>query len=134
MAGNIVSMLRKRLLVTISFSFSIRYLYRTGMLQQLRNFADVVVAITWNEEELIRELKADGFEVHLVPESKKGVVYETARKRIDYWFTFFRLNNSKRVQRSQWQWQGLKISSHQHTIKAGREAGDNSFLCPTKTR
>ena len=98
MAGNIVSMLRKRLLVTISFSFSIRYLYRTGMLQQLRNFADVVVAITWNEEELIRELKADGFEVHLVPESKKGVVYETARKRIDYWFTFFRLNNSKRVQ------------------------------------
>ena len=91
-------MLKKRLLVTISFSFSIRYLYRTGMLHQLRNFADVVIAITWNEENLIRELKADGFEVHLVPESKKGVIYETARKRINYWFTFFRLKNSLRVQ------------------------------------
>lgn len=98
MAGNIVSMFRKRLLVTISISFSIRYLYRTGMLHQLQNFADVVIAITWNEEALINELRADGFEVHLVPESKKGVVYETARKRIDYWFTFFRLKNSRRVQ------------------------------------
>lgn len=98
MAGNIVSMLRKRLLVTISFSFSIRYLYRTGMLHQLRNFADVIVAITWNEEDLINELREDGFEVHLVPESKKGVLYETARKRIDYWFNFFRLKNSRRTQ------------------------------------
>lgn len=98
MAGNIISMLRKRLLVTISFSFSIRYLYRTGMLHQLQNFADVVIAITWNEEDLINELRADGFEVHLVPESKKGVVYETARKRIDYWFKFFRLKNSLRAQ------------------------------------
>lgn len=91
-------MAKQRLLVTISFSFSIRYLYRTGMLHQLRNFADVVIAITWNEEALIKELKADGFEVHLVPESKKGVLYETARKRIDYWFDFFRLKNSRRKQ------------------------------------
>ncbi|MCY7421112.1 MAG: CDP-glycerol glycerophosphotransferase family protein [Chitinophagaceae bacterium] len=91
-------MLRKRLLVTISFSFSIRYLYRTGLLHQLQNFADVVIAITWNEEELINELRTDGFEVHLIPESKKGIVYESARKRIDFWFTFFRLNNSKRAQ------------------------------------
>jgi hypothetical protein len=89
---------KKRLLVTISFSFSIRYLYRTGMLNKLRDFADVVIAITWNEEQFISELKAEGFEVHVVPVSAKGVAYETARKRINFWFDFFRLKNSRRIQ------------------------------------
>lgn len=64
-------MTKKRLLVTISISFSIRYLYQTGMLHKLREFADVVIAITWNEESLIKQLVTDGFEVHVVPESGK---------------------------------------------------------------
>lgn len=67
-------------------------------MHKLREFADVVIAITWNEESLIMQLKADGFEVHVVPESRKGVEYETARKKINYWFTFFRLKNSRRTQ------------------------------------
>ena len=91
---------KKRLLVTISFSFSIRYLYRTGMLNRINEFAQPVIAITWNEPELIAEMKADGFEVHLVAESKKDEHYSNVRTKIDYWFDAFALQNeAKEVQK-----------------------------------
>ena len=84
---------KQRLLVTISFSFSIRYLYRTGLLQQLQKFSDVVIAITWNEKELIQELTNDGFEVHLVPGPKMQPAYNSIRKKIEYWFNAFQLQS-----------------------------------------
>ena len=84
---------QKRLLVIISFSFSIRFLYRTGMLHQLRQFVTPVIVITWNEEELINELRNDGFEVHLVPESRKGISYSNTRTKIDYWFKQYALKS-----------------------------------------
>ena len=87
---------KQRLLVTISFSFSIRYLYRTGLLQQLQKFSDVVIAITWNEKELIQELTNDGFEVHLVPEPKMQPAYNSIRKKIEYWFNAFQLQSPTR--------------------------------------
>lgn len=77
---------KKRILVTISFSFSIRYLYRSGLLHKMRDFAVPVVAITWNQEDLINELKSDGFEVHLIPESRWEKEYDALRSSIDKWF------------------------------------------------
>lgn len=88
-----------RLLVVISFSFSIRFLYRTGMLHQLREFVTPVIVITWNEKSLIDELKSDGFEVHLVQESRKGKEYINVRTKIDYWFRQYALKSkSKNIQ------------------------------------
>ena len=90
---------KKRLLVTISFSFSIRYLYRTKLLHQLREFAEPVIAITWNEAELIKEMRDEGFEVHIIPESVKDSLYSNVRKKIDYWHNAFALkSDSKKVQ------------------------------------
>ncbi len=86
-------MAKQRLLVTLSISFSIRYLYRTGLLQQLKSFADVVIAITWQEADLIAELKNDGFEVYLAPQSQRSPAYTNARKKIEYWFNAFRLKS-----------------------------------------
>ena len=91
---------KKRLLVTISFSFSIRYLYRTGMLHKLRDFVEPVIAITWNEEDLIKELRMEGFEVHVIPISAKDRMYADVRTKIDYWFDAFALKyTAKKVQR-----------------------------------
>lgn len=91
---------KKRLLITISFSFSIRYLYRTGMLHKLSELVEPVIAITWNEPELIAEMKADGFEVHVVPTSSKDSMYASIRSKIDFWFDAFALKTeSKKVQR-----------------------------------
>src|SRR5438105_4758065 len=91
--------MKQRLLVTISFSFSIRYIYRTGLLHKLREFVTPVMALTWNEEALMKELMEDGFEVHVIPESKKDILYSNIRKKIDYWFDGFVLkSDSKKVQ------------------------------------
>ncbi len=89
-------MVKQRLLVVISFSFSIRYLYRTGLLCRLKNFAEVIIAITWNEKNLIEELRSNGFEVYIIPASEKKTEYDSVRKKIDYWFNLFRLNSSTR--------------------------------------
>ncbi len=90
---------KKRILVIISFSFSIRYIYRTGFLRKLRTFANPVIGITWNQEDLIKELLAEGFEVHIIPESIKSSNYNNVRKKIDFWFNHFRLKTpSKKIQ------------------------------------
>jgi hypothetical protein len=88
-----MSITKKRLLVTISFSFSIRYIVRTGLLQKLKPFSDPVVVLTWNETELIKELTEQGFEVHILPEFKRGYAYAGIRKKIDYWFVHFKLKS-----------------------------------------
>lgn len=84
---------RKRLLITISFSFSIRYIVRTGLLNKLKQFSDPVVVLTWNEPELIKELTTQGFEVHILPELSRGSAYASIRKKIDYWFVHFKLKS-----------------------------------------
>ena len=90
---------KKRVLVTISYSFSIRYVYRSGLLKKLGEFCHPVVGITWNQEDLVEELKNDGFEVYLVPESYRDKTYLSVRRKIDIWFKYFRLKSpSKKIQ------------------------------------
>lgn len=86
-------MSKKRILITISFSFSIRYIVRTGLLAKIREFAEPVVAITWNQEDLIKELKDEGYEVHIIPESERQREYATIRHKLDYWFKNFKLKS-----------------------------------------
>ena len=92
-------MKRQRVLVTISISFSIRYLIRTGLLKKMKDFCEPVVALAWNQEDLISELRQEGFEVHIIPEPKKAVAYSNTRRKIDIWFDHFCLNSvSKKIQ------------------------------------
>lgn len=90
-------MKKKRLLVTISFSFSIRYLIRTKLIEKLRTFCDPVIAIYWNEEDLITELRANGFEVVLIPPAETSIRYNDCRKKINYWFNYHNLRNNSRL-------------------------------------
>ena len=85
--------MKKRIAVTISFSFSIRYIVRTGLLEKMKTFCEPVVCIFWNQEDLIKELLHKGFEVHVIPESGKGAQYITVRYKLDYWFRYFRLKS-----------------------------------------
>jgi hypothetical protein len=85
--------LKKRVLVTISFSFSIRYLFRSQLIHKMKLFCEPVIAITWPQQDLINDLKEQGFEVHLAPESERGFIYSDVRKKIDYWFRYFKLKS-----------------------------------------
>lgn len=84
---------KKRLLVIISYSFSIRYIIRTGLLQHLKEFCVPVIVITWPETTLMNELKHAGFEVYVVPENRRGVAYSNVRRKVDIWFNHFRLKS-----------------------------------------
>jgi len=92
-------MYRPRVLVTISISFAIRYLVRTGLLKKLKEFCEPVIAIAWDQEDLIEELRRDGFEVHIIPEHKREVIYNDVRRKTDIWFNYFCLKSpSKKIQ------------------------------------
>ena len=84
---------KKRIAITISFSFSIRYIIRTGLLEQIKTFAEPVICIFWNQEDLIKELQDKGFEVHLIAESVKSNEYANLRYKLDYWFRYFELKS-----------------------------------------
>ena len=88
--------MKKRVLVTISFSFSIRYLIRTGLIKQMQSFVVPVIGITWNQEDLIEELKSEGIEVHILPTSIRGEKYTNIRVKLDYWFKYFKLKSPTR--------------------------------------
>ena len=91
---------KKRLLVVISFSFSIRYIVRTGLLKSLKSYCEPVVALSWNEPDLIEELMKDGFEVVIIPATKTGSEYKDIRKRLDIWFRYFQVKSaSNRIER-----------------------------------
>lgn len=86
-------MKKKRVLVTISFSFSIRYLVRSKLIHKMKEFCEPVIVITWNQADLVEELRKEGFEVHVVPESNRGIHYGDIRKKLDYWFRYFKLKS-----------------------------------------
>ncbi|MBS1579230.1 MAG: CDP-glycerol glycerophosphotransferase family protein [Bacteroidetes bacterium] len=85
--------MKKRVAVTISFSFSIRYLVRTGMIDAMREFCEPVICIFWQQPDLIEELNNKGFEVHVIPESKRGLLYTDTRLKLDYWFRLYKLKS-----------------------------------------
>lgn len=84
-------MQKKRILITISFSFSIRYIVRTGLLQCIQEFAEPVIVLTWNEADLIKELKEKNIEVHVLEEPERDQEYVDIRRKIDFWFDHFKL-------------------------------------------
>lgn len=88
-----IPMKKKRIFITITFSFSIRYLIRTGMIHQLREFVEPVIGIFWDQPDLIEELRSEGFEVHIVPESQREAIYSNHRVKLDFWFKFHRLKS-----------------------------------------
>lgn len=85
--------MKKRVAVTISFSFSIRYIVRTGLLEKMKSFCEPVVCIFWNQEDLVKDLQDKGFEVYVIHESVKGAQYANVRYKLDYWFRYFRLKS-----------------------------------------
>jgi len=91
---------KHRLLITVSINFSVRYLFRTGLAEQVQKFAQPVFVFTWDEPTLLNELKERGFECHVMPECSYDAAYLNVRKLIDLWFERRRLKSpGKGIQR-----------------------------------
>ncbi len=90
---------KKRILLVISFSFSIRYIIRSGLLDSIQQFATPVIILTWRQADLINELKAANIEVHVAEPESISPAYENVRRKINYWFQYFKLSyGSKKIQ------------------------------------
>ncbi|HVX50201.1 MAG TPA: hypothetical protein VHB48_08580, partial [Chitinophagaceae bacterium] len=83
--------MKKRVLVPIVGQGSIIHIIRTGMLLQLRDFCQPVVALLWQQPDLASELEALGFEVYIIPPYSVSGQYKLVRSQINYWYQCFLL-------------------------------------------
>jgi hypothetical protein len=91
---------KPKLLIPVSINFSVRYLFRTGLAEQIQEFAHPIFFFTWNEPVLLDELKERGFECLVVPECNYDAEYLKVRMLIDLWFDSKRLKSpGKGIQR-----------------------------------
>ncbi|HPM30071.1 MAG TPA: CDP-glycerol glycerophosphotransferase family protein [Chryseolinea sp.] len=92
--------IKQRILIPVSINFAVRYLFRTGLAEQIQKFAQPVFVFTWDEPTLLNELKERGFECHVMPECSYDSEYLNVRKLIDLWFDRRRLKSpGKGIQR-----------------------------------
>ena len=78
-------MSKPRLLVPMSLQFSVRYLLRSGLLTQIRDFAQPVILLGWEDETLEKELRQNGCEVHSLIKAQWGAQYEQTRVTMNLW-------------------------------------------------
>ena len=78
-------MSKPRLLIPISLQFSVRYLLRTGLLARIREMAQPVILLAWDDDALKRELEVEGCEVHPLAKAEWGLPYTRARMLVNLW-------------------------------------------------
>ncbi|MEZ5323252.1 MAG: CDP-glycerol glycerophosphotransferase family protein [Microthrixaceae bacterium] len=59
---------RPRVLIPITIHFAVRYVVRTGLLDRIREVCEPVLALTWDDPDLVTDLSADGTEVLRLPD------------------------------------------------------------------
>ncbi len=72
----------RRVLVAVTYGFSVRYLVPTGVLEQLSKVCRPVVALGWDDPELTAELTASGLEVLRLPDAELDHRYRMFRRRM----------------------------------------------------
>ncbi|NNV56587.1 CDP-glycerol glycerophosphotransferase family protein [Limnovirga soli] len=85
--------MEKRILVAIVGQGSISHIIRTGMLQQMQLFCTPVVAMLWQQDDLINELTQQGFEVSLMPAYKTSAAYAGVRDKLNMWYKWYKVKS-----------------------------------------
>ena len=50
----------KRILIPLTVQFSVRYVIRTGLIEKIKEYAEPVVLLGWDDNELTKELESKG--------------------------------------------------------------------------
>jgi hypothetical protein len=69
-------------LVPVTYGFSVRYLLPTGLLGRLTDFCDPVVALSWDDPELVRRVEALGIDCVALPAPELTHRYRMYRRRV----------------------------------------------------
>jgi len=75
---------KPRVLITISLQFPVRILVRSGFIEWMTNYAQPVIALGWDDDELQLELEGMGAEVHILPQVEYSSVHKHMKRKIDY--------------------------------------------------
>lgn len=77
-------MSKPRLLIPLVRHFVVRYLVRTGLLQQISEYAEPIVLIGWDDEILQREMEELGATVLRLPEVEQSRSFRYLIRQIDF--------------------------------------------------
>jgi hypothetical protein len=72
-----------RLLIPLTIHLGVRYLLRTGLLSKLAEHVQPVVLLSWEDDDLWRELELAGIEVHRLPQPFFGTAHQRVRRQLD---------------------------------------------------
>ena len=72
----------RRVLVGVTYGFSVRYLVPTGVLAQLADVCRPVVGLGWDDPELVRELEGLGIETVRMPDARIDHEHRMFRRRM----------------------------------------------------
>lgn len=61
---------RPRVLVPITIHFSVRYVVRTGLLARMRSFCEPVLALSWDDDDLVADLRSEGVDIVRLPDAR----------------------------------------------------------------
>lgn len=88
---------KPRVIIPIVGQGSIIHVIRTGMLDGMSEFVTPVVAMLWEQPDLIAELKAKGYEVTLMPAYHVSAEYNALRSKITLWYSKYVLKSPTRI-------------------------------------
>ncbi len=78
-------MSKPRVVIPLVVQFSIRYVFRTGLLERMSEYTQPIVLLRWHDPELTAELEQVGVEVHPLPEAECRVGYTRIKRQLDMW-------------------------------------------------
>lgn len=73
---------RRRLLIPVTYGFSVRYLLPTGLLTALTDVCTPVVGMGWDDPDLVEEVRDQGIEVIRLPDARLDHQYRMFRRRV----------------------------------------------------
>lgn len=76
---------KPRIVIPITVQFSVRYAFRTGLLERMTEYAQPVVLLRWDDPVLIAELEQAGVETHSLPEAEYRIGYTRIKRQLDMW-------------------------------------------------
>ncbi len=106
---------KAHILVPLSFNFQIRYIIRTGLLEQINKFCNTTVLLFWNQGDLIEELTNLGYNCVSFSLEEPDSEYKYLKSNIDlyYWKNILKSPTFKIKERRRWKKMGFKSKLRQ---------------------
>lgn len=117
---------RPRVLVGITYGFSVRYFVSTGLLERLANDFEPVVGIGWDDPELVALLASMGIESHRLPDARLDHEFRMYRRRLDMIHERRLASPSTRLERKQRK--ALTVDRRERLIMEARRGLDTLRL------